>query len=86
MAKRLLKAAIAWGSLATNAYVLREGRVDGRPVWVVSFANPNTPAWFTAWVDRSTYRPLRLHMTAAAHFMTHRYLEFDRPLAIRPPR
>jgi hypothetical protein len=76
----------AWGSLATNAYVLREGRVDGRPVWVVSFANPNTPAWFTAWVDRSTYRPLRLHMTAAAHFMTHRYLEFNRPLAIRPPR
>lgn len=76
----------AWGSRATNAYVLREGRVDGRPVWVVSFANPSTPAWFTAWVDRSTYRPLRLRMTAAAHFMTHRYLEFDRPLAIRPPR
>jgi len=76
----------AWGSRATNAYVLRDGHVDGRPVWVVSFANPSTPAWFTAWVDRSTYRPLRLHMTAAAHFMTHRYLEFDRPLAIRPPR
>jgi hypothetical protein len=76
----------AWGSRATNAYVLREGRADGRPVWVVSFANPTTPAWFTAWVDRSTYRPLRLRMTAAAHFMTHRYLEFDRPLAIRPPR
>jgi hypothetical protein len=76
----------AWGARATNAYVLREGRVDGRPVWVVSFANPNTPAWFTAWVDRSTYRPLRLRMTAAAHFMTHRYLEFNVPLKIRPPR
>ena len=76
----------AWGSRATNAYVLREGRVDGRPVWVVSFANPSTPAWFTAWVDQSTYRPLRLHMTAAAHFMTHDYLEFNRVLAIRPPR
>jgi len=24
-------------------------------------------------------------MTAAAHFMTHRYLEFNRPLAIEPP-
>jgi len=76
----------AWGSRATNAYVLREGRVDGQRVWVVSFANPSTPAWFTAWIDRSTYRPLRLRMTAAAHFMTHRYLEFDRPLTIRPPR
>ena len=76
----------AWGSQATNAYLLRDGHVDGRPVWVVSFANPTTPAWFTAWIDRATYRPLRLHMTAAAHFMTHRYLAFDRPLKIEPPR
>ena len=57
--------------------------VGGRPAWVVSFANPTTPAWFTAVIDRATYRPLRLHMTAAAHFMTHRYLEFDRPLTDR---
>jgi hypothetical protein len=76
----------AWGSRATNAYVLRDGSVDGRPVSVVSFANPNTPAWFTAWIDRNTNRTLRLRMTAAAHFMTHRYVEFNAPLQIRPPR
>ena len=76
----------AWGARATNAYVLRDTSVGGRPAWVVSFANPTTPAWFTAVIDRATYRPLRLHMTAAAHFMTHRYLEFDRPLTIEPPR
>jgi hypothetical protein len=76
----------AWGSRATNAYVLGTAQVNGRPVWVVSFANPTTPAWFTAWIDRANYRPLRLHMTAAAHFMTHRYLAFDRPLKIEPPR
>jgi hypothetical protein len=76
----------AWGSEATNAYLLRNGRVDGRPVWVVSFANPTTPAWFTAWIDRATYRPLRLQMTAAAHFMTHRYVAFNQPLRIVPPR
>jgi hypothetical protein len=76
----------AWGSRATNAYVLGTTRVGGRPVWVVSFANPSTPAWFTAWIDRATYRPLRLHMTAAAHFMTHDYTGFDRPLQITPPR
>jgi hypothetical protein len=76
----------AWGSRATNAYVLGTAQVNGRPVWVVSFANPTTPAWFTVWIDRATYRPLRLHMTAAAHFMTHRYLAFDRPLKIEPPR
>jgi len=76
----------AWGSRATNAHVLGTARVGGRPVWVVSFANPTTPAWFTAWIDRRTYRPLRLHMTAAAHFMTHDYVAFDRPLRITPPR
>lgn len=75
----------AWGSIATNAYVLSEARVGGRPVWVVSFVNPTTPAWFTAWIDRESYRTLRLRMTAAAHFMFHRYLEFDRPLRIVAP-
>jgi hypothetical protein len=76
----------SWGHVAVNAHVLGTGRVEGRPVWIVSFANPTTPAWFTAWIDRSTYRTLRLRMTAAAHFMHHRYVEFDRPLTIRPPR
>jgi hypothetical protein len=76
----------AWGSVATNAYLLADGHVDGRPVWVVSFANPTTPAWFTAWIDRRSYRTLRLRMTAAAHFMFHRYLAFNGPVSIKPPR
>jgi hypothetical protein len=76
----------AWGGRATNAYVLREGSVHGHPVWIVSFANPTIPAWFTAWIDKRTYRPLQLRMTAAAHFMFHRYTAFDAPLTIKPPR
>lgn len=76
----------AWGGRATNAYVLRDGSVRGQPVWIVSFANPTVPAWFTAWIDKRSYRPLQLRMTAAAHFMFHRYTEFDAPLTIRPPR
>jgi hypothetical protein len=76
----------AWGSQATNAYVLGETTVGRRPAWIVSFVNPSTPAWFTVAIDRATYRPLQLRMTAASHFMTHRYLAFDRPLTIEPPR
>ncbi len=75
----------AWGSVATNAHVLGEGTVRGKPVWIVSFANPTTPAWFTAWIDKRTYRPLQLRMTAAAHFMFHRYVAFNEPLTITPP-
>jgi hypothetical protein len=74
-----------WSSPIVDAHLLGTGRVEGRPVWIVSFVNPQTPAWFTAWIDRSSYRTLRLRMTAAAHFMYHRYLAFNRPLAIRPP-
>ena len=66
--------------------MLAATRLGGRPVWVVSFVNPTIPAWFTAWVDRGSYRTLQLRMTAAAHFMFHRYVAFDRPLRIEPPR
>jgi hypothetical protein len=75
----------AWGSVATNAHLLGTTTLNGRPVWIVSFANPSTPAWFTAWIDRKTSLPLQLRMTAAAHFMFHRYLAFNQPLRIRPP-
>jgi hypothetical protein len=75
-----------WGDVAIDAHVIGTARVAGRPVWVVSFVNPTTPAWFTAWIDRRSYRTLQLRMTASAHFMFHRYESFDRPLRIRPPK
>jgi hypothetical protein len=74
-----------WGSDPANERVLGSATVDGRPVWIVSFVTPSVPAWFTTWIDKSSYRTLRLRMTAAAHFMYHRYVGFDRPLKITPP-
>jgi hypothetical protein len=74
-----------WGPDVTDAHVLRTTRVDGRPVWVVSFLDPSTPAWFTAWVDRSTYRTVRLEMVAVAHFMHDRDGPFDAPVSVQPP-
>jgi hypothetical protein len=52
----------------------------------VSFVDPTVPAYFTVTIDRYTLLPRLLHMTASAHFMTHRYVSFDRPRAILPPR
>jgi len=75
-----------WGDVAEDAHVIGTARVAGRPAWVVTFVNPTTPAWFTAWIDRRSYRTLQLRMTASAHFMFHRYESFDRPLRIRPPK
>jgi hypothetical protein len=68
-----------------DASVLGTGMHDGRPVDVVSFYDPTIPAWFETELDRQTALPLRLRMTAAAHFMTHRYGGFNAPIAILPP-
>jgi hypothetical protein len=70
-----------WGSAIVDAHVLSR---DGDTV-VVSWVNPDIPAWFTGRFDARTALPRTLAMTAAAHFMLHRYLSFNRPLAIRPP-
>ena len=75
----------SWGAVTTNAHVLGAATVHGRSTWIVTFANPTIPAWFTAWIDMRTSRTLQLRMTAAAHFMFHRYLAFDEPVRITPP-
>jgi hypothetical protein len=60
-----------------NARLLSRGRA--------SFYDPRLPAWFELTFDPETGRLLRLKMTATAHFMRHRYGDFDAPLRIVPP-
>jgi copper transport protein len=67
---------------ATNAYVLAQTDTTT----IVSFVDSTIPAWFTVSLDRRTLRPRVMRMTAAAHFMVDRYLTFNRPRTIRPPR
>ena len=69
----------------TDAHVVRTTTVDGRPASVVTFFDPNTPAWFRLVVDRETLRTLDLRMVATAHFMHDRLHSFDKVPAIRPP-
>jgi copper transport protein len=65
----------------TNAYLLETTPAT----YVVSFMNPLAPVWFTISLDRRTLLPRSLRMTAAAHFMTHRYTRFNGPRKIRAP-
>jgi hypothetical protein len=74
----------AWVHI-TDAHVLGTSAVAGRPVWLVSFFDPVTPAWFKVAVDRSTYRTLESHMITTAHFMDDRYSAFNRTRPISPP-
>ena len=70
-----------WGRHPTNAHLLR----CDRRTETIAFFDPGLPAWFTLTVDRRSYRPRELRMTAAAHFMRHTYSRLNRPVSIVPP-
>jgi hypothetical protein len=74
-----------WVTTPVDPYLLGSDSVGGHAVWVVSFGTPQVPAWFTIWIDKKTHRTLELRMTAAGHFMHHRYGPFNAPLTINPP-
>jgi hypothetical protein len=71
-----------WSGHFTNAYLLQTTPRE----FVVSFFKPIGPVWFTVRLDRKTLLPRSLHMTAASHFMTHRYTSFNGPRQIYAPR
>jgi hypothetical protein len=64
-------------TFATNAHLLAGD--------VLAFADPTIPAFFSIQLGHDG-RPRVLHMTAAAHFMTDRYVTYDSGRALRPPR
>jgi hypothetical protein len=74
-----------WTPLVQDATVLGSATVEGRAVWKISFADPQTPGFFTIWVDKTSHRTLELEMTAAAHFMHHTYSKFNAPIRVEPP-
>ena len=73
-----------WASVS-DARVLGSGSAGGRSVWIVSFFDGLTPAWFEAEVEKSTGRTIVLEMIAVAHFMHHVYGPFDAPIQVTPP-
>jgi hypothetical protein len=75
-----------WTPLVQDATVLGSTTIKGQPVSVISFADPQTPGFFTIWVDKRNHRTLELEMTAASHFMHHTYGSFNAPLKVEPPR
>ena len=50
---------------------------------VLTFLDRSLPAWFRMQVSERL--PHVIHMTAAAHFMTERYVGFDKPVDVSPP-
>jgi len=70
---------------AVNARVVGTTVAQGRPSLVVTFFDPKTPGWYTATVDRDTFRTYDVRMVATAHFMHDRLHSFDETPPIQPP-
>jgi hypothetical protein len=66
-----------WSRARRDAWLIGPSRI--------TFLDPSLPAWFDVSLDPRTGLPLRLHMIAAAHFMSDRYSRFDQPMRIVPP-
>lgn len=82
---RLTQPVPFWQAVA-DAHVLGGTRMHGHSVWLVSFFDPVTPAWFEIALDRRTLRTVDLRMTTTAHFMHDVYSGFNTSPAITPPR
>jgi copper transport protein len=68
------------------AHYAGDETVKGTTLSVVTFYDPLTPAWFTIHLDPNTGRTYAMDMIATAHFMREDYRNFDKPLAIVPPK
>jgi copper transport protein len=74
-----------WIMAPAHAALLGSSTVRGHAVWIVSFLEPSTPAWFKLAIDKKTMRTLELRMVAPAHFMHQRYSGFNNGFTIRLP-
>lgn len=66
--------------------IVGKASVDGIDTHVLVFFQQKgqTPIWFRLWVDPEGL-VRRAEMRAQAHFMSHRYYDFDAPFMIEPP-
>jgi copper transport protein len=68
---------------ATQPFWTRASNVHQVAPGTLTFLDRSIPAWFR--VRLAGELPRALHMTAAAHFMTERYVGFDVPEEVSPP-
>ncbi|MHB8643473.1 MAG: copper resistance CopC/CopD family protein [Gaiellaceae bacterium] len=74
-----------WVDVPATASLLGSAVLHGRHVWLVSFLNPDLPAWYTLAIEKKTLRTLHMRMTAPAHFMTQSFSMFNTGSEIVPP-
>jgi hypothetical protein len=62
-----------------------DAQADTRAVSFFMQIGPQNPTWYLLWVDGEGLVRRAQMLTQAAHFMDHRYYDFDAPLVVQPP-
>jgi hypothetical protein len=75
-----------WSPYAVAIRLLGVTRQRGRRVAELALMDPGTPAWLRLRVDLGSWRVLDDRLVTKGHFWVQRYIRFDQPLSIRPPR
>jgi copper transport protein len=75
----------AWTPYAESVRLLGISRTGSRRVADVALYEPGAPVWWRLRIELSSMRAKSSHLIAQGHFMTQRYYDFNRPVAISPP-
>jgi hypothetical protein len=80
-----------WWTHRIGIRLLGLTKAKGRPVADIALADIHSstaglPFWFRLRIDLRTMLPTSMRMITAAHFMTQRYLAFNAPVRVVPPR
>jgi copper transport protein len=79
--QQLPQPATLWSQIA-NVHVV----ASDADTKTLTFLDPETPAYFEVTLNTRSLLPRTVKMTAASHFMVDRYVRFNAPRAIYPPR
>jgi len=74
-----------WTVFATTARLLGVRREGGRELVDLAFVDYGYPVWYRMTVDLRTRRTLRATLTTPENRIEDRFLDFRRPVEIRPP-
>lgn len=74
----------SYANLTTDIRLLRIEDLDGRPHFVVAFAD-GQGIRYTFWIDTGTYLISRERMLAPGHYMSATFSDFNGALSVEPP-
>jgi len=76
----------SWTPYAQAVQLLAPARQGGAAVAELALMDPGTPVWTRLWVDVRSGRVLRERLVTRARLVTHRFVDFDRPVGVHAPR